>query len=105
MAAGMNDAGDIVGSSRPSGYTSGNDRAFLYSDGIIHNLTDVLGDPDWTLTHAFAINSSGMIVGNGTFKGEERAYILIPTPEPSTLILLTAGAFGLLAFRRRRRWS
>jgi hypothetical protein len=31
------------------------------------------------------------------------ATLVIPTPEPASLSLLAAGAFGLAAFRRRRR--
>ena len=38
------------------------------------------------------------IVGYGTILGVQHAFLLAATPEPSTLLLATAGLAGLLAY-------
>jgi probable HAF family extracellular repeat protein len=59
-----------------------------------------------TLEYANAINDKGQIAGWGyNSSGQVEAFLLTPTPEPSTLALLAAGALGLAAYAWRRRWS
>ena len=47
------------------------------------------------------INNSGQIVGAGWFAGEERAYLLSPSPmpEPCPLALLAVGIMPLVGSR------
>ena len=79
--------------------------AFLYSNGSMTDLNSLI-DPasGWTLHYAFAINDSGQIVGTGNNSlRQAHAFLLTPTPEPSTLALLAAGAGSLLLMAWRRR--
>jgi probable HAF family extracellular repeat protein len=100
-ATGINASGQIVGSS----YFAENNtaHAFLYSNGTMTDLNTLI-DPSsgWTLEEANAINDSGWIVGTGTISGQQYAFLLTPTPEPSTIVLLTIGSIGLLAYGWRR---
>ena len=58
----------------------------------------------WTLQCATAVNDKGQIVGDGTNpSGQTDAFLLTPSPEPSTLALLATGAVGLAARAWRRR--
>ena len=71
VAYGVNEAGDVVGS---SGW-----RAFIWRNGELTNLnTLITSNAEWTLTHALAINDSGKIVGRGTHFGHDRAFLLVP---------------------------
>jgi len=90
-ALGINNSGQVVG------YSNG--RPFLYNGGVMTNLNDLIDQASgWTLNEANAINDSGQIVGIGM--DMNRALLLTPTPEPTTLGLLALG--GLLVLRRRR---
>ena len=60
----------------------------------------------WTIKDAMAINDSGQIVGYGINPaGQTHACLLTPTPEPSTLALLTASSLilSLCGWRQRAR--
>ena len=115
FAKGVNEDGDIVGQG-DIGF--GNDDAafgFIRTDGVNYVLRDQVVDlsqtaipglGDWgRLSTAWAINDSGMIVGEGgrRFTGNAfpttRAYLLIPVPEPASALLI---AFALLVAARRR---
>lgn len=75
-AYGINDNGDIVGWSTDSANQS---RAFLYSNGVMVDLNTLLpAGSGWTLTHAYAINDAGVIVGAGILDGRMRAFRLTP---------------------------
>ncbi len=54
----------------------------------------------WTLTFADCINDDGWIVGQGTYNGNTRAFLL--TPEPASALIMAVGAV-IAASRRRRR--
>ena len=100
-AKALNESGDVVGQGDRTPGLSGQSRGFVYldSDQGSYILEDqvvdltvpaVSGLGDWeVLRTAWAINDSGWIVGQGDrrFTGatfpNNRAYLLIPTPEPS----------------------
>ena len=97
----INDEGQIVGDGLDP---SGHDGAFLYSDGMMEDLNNLISpSSDWTLDDATAINDNGQIVGWGVGPNGENGFLLTPTPEPSSLILLAAGAFSVLGYGWRRR--
>lgn len=74
-ARGINDAGDVVGFA----YVNGGRRAFLFSQGRMRDLNDLIPpDSGWILSDANAINNRGQIVGTATFKGGLYAYLLTP---------------------------
>jgi probable HAF family extracellular repeat protein len=100
-AEGINSSGEVVGSSHIVGHT---DRAFLYSNGTMHALNDMI-DPasGWDIIWANAINDNGWIAGCGLApNGEQHAVLLTPVPEPSALALLGIGAIGLSAYVWRK---
>jgi probable HAF family extracellular repeat protein len=69
----VNDGGDVVGYGKT---TKGVEYAFLWKDGTMHKLLDLLTNGDGiTMIHANDINNSGLIVGY-TNQG---AFIAIPT--------------------------
>jgi len=85
IAYGINLSGQVVGNFQLSSQWT---HAFIYSDGSMKDLNTLI-DPTsgWTLQYANAINDSGQIVGVGSH-GSQRAFLLTPVPEPSTLVLL-----------------
>lgn len=79
----INTNGQIVGRALVSTPTLGEFAAFIYEDGEMKNLNELVTcNTDWKLTEATAINDSGQIVGFGSFDGEVRAFRLDPTGEP-----------------------
>jgi len=86
VAADINDAGLIVGSSgdHPQWTSS---HAFLYRDREMFDLNDLIEDPDneWdVLLEAYAINDKNEIVGYGlTADGQISAFVLVPEEEPA----------------------
>ncbi len=116
-AYGVNDSGNVVGySSLASG---ANPHAFLYADGYMQDLNNMLaGASGWELLQAYGINSSGQIVGAGLFNGEARAFRLDPihvaspqssisplvsAPEPGTQSILALGLGSILLLLWRSR--
>ena len=115
-AYGINDRGEVVGYSSLSG--TGDTDAFLYENGVMIDLNNLIDAPGWVLTQAYAINASGEIVGSGMLNGVEHEFLLDFTagdtngssgastqsnststgtvPEPATLGLFGAGLFALL---------
>jgi probable HAF family extracellular repeat protein len=77
QANGINGAGQVVGDMRT---TSGTLHAFLFSNGVTHDLNEVIpAHREWELQQAWAINDAGQIVGTGAFHGHSRAFLLTPT--------------------------
>ncbi len=76
-AYGMNNKGAVVGVMFNS--PSDDDVAFLWSDGSMYNLNDLLDTREnWNLVEAWGINDAGQIVGYGIKNGTERALLLTP---------------------------
>ncbi len=102
---GINDADTVVGASLKE--DNNTFYAFIYQNGVMTDLNTLIApDSGWVLNTALKINNAGVIVGTGTFAGEQRGFILAPTavPEPSTYAALAGlAALALVGFRRRRR--
>ena len=74
----INDRSWIVGTSSTR---SGTNQAFLWHDGVMSNLNDlIVADSGWVLTNATGINEFNEIVGNGLYNGQPRAFILRVSP-------------------------
>ncbi|HEX7369893.1 MAG TPA: PEP-CTERM sorting domain-containing protein [Rhodanobacteraceae bacterium] len=108
---GINDRGQVVGSSGIWYLEPNGERAFLYEDGHMFDLNDLVTDrADFdVLFAADAINDRGQIVGFGSLtNGGFDAFLATPlnmvaVPEPSDFWMLMAGllGIGLLGMRRR----
>jgi probable HAF family extracellular repeat protein len=82
VAYGINDSGQVVGS---SGNSRGTSTAFLYSDGKMIDLNNLLpANSGWFLAEARKINNRGQIVGIGVINGENRAFLMAPIAPTST---------------------
>jgi probable HAF family extracellular repeat protein len=93
-AQAINQAGEVVGTS--DGF------AFLYVNGKMIDLNSLLPENSgWQLQDATAINNYGVVVGEGTYKGQERAFVLYTTPEPVPSALLGVGIVCLGLIRKR----
>ena len=75
-AMAIDDRGEVVGYVLLGG---GRERAFLYADGTMYDLTrSIPATAGWTLDEATAINDAGEIVGIGTVHGRTHAFLLRP---------------------------
>lgn len=93
----INNLGQVVGYI----WDEGNYRAFVYSDGQMHDLNNLIpADSGWSLYEAYDINDHGQIVGYGSFEGQAHAFLLTPIPEPASLSLFS---FVVTALVRRGR--
>ena len=83
----MNDHDQAVGHAQCIA-SGGSLAAFLWSDGVMHNLNDLIPPGSgWDLIKAFDINNAGEIVGFGLPPGGGsylRAFLLRPVP-PTTI--------------------
>ncbi|MGA2797213.1 MAG: PEP-CTERM sorting domain-containing protein [Thermoguttaceae bacterium] len=117
-AYGVNDLDQVVGD---TGILTNS--AFLYSEGSLCNINQLLdlSDPNtasWVgagghICTAKAINDSGWIaaqgvmppypIGGGAYAyPPQQAFLLVPVPEPITLVLLVFGGIAFLALGWRR---
>lgn len=81
IAYAINNSNQIVGAAQ-SAVSASTNSAFIYTvgDEELVNLNDMIPcDSGWVLTLARDINESGHIVGTGTFAGEVRSFLLVPT--------------------------
>lgn len=120
-AMGINSYGQVVGDaySTDPKYLYGiprptqTDHAFLYANGQMIDLNDYISSTlNIDLIQAVGINDSGIIAINGTIANGSHHFFVMDTngafavtsatPEPSSILLASAGAL-LLAFYRRRR--
>jgi hypothetical protein len=83
---------------------------FLYTNGKITPLVNLLPPKSgWTNLNTTRINDAGQIVGQGTYDGQQLAFLMTPgaiaIPEPSTLALwgIICAAVGSRALCRRKR--
>ncbi len=88
----LNNLGQVVGN------------GYIYNDGTVQALASLLPiSSGWTNLNATGINDSGQIVGQGTFDGQQVAFLMTPdsieTPEPCTLIVWAL--VGAVAAARR----
>lgn len=94
----INSSGIVVGSSRES---SGNSRAFVYINGQMLNLNDLV-TLSTELQSAYGINDSGQIVASGE---NGHAYLLTPlsapVPEPVGVLLAGPALLGVFIWRAR----
>jgi hypothetical protein len=67
----------------------------------LNSLIDPLAG--WELISANALNESGQVAGSGLHRGEFRAFLLTPVPEPQSLALTVIGMCGL--FLRGRNFA
>jgi probable HAF family extracellular repeat protein len=101
-ANGINNFGVVVGGDEDASGSSSS-RAFIY-DTMLRDLNDLIPlGSGWILQSGNGINDSGWITGSGLVGGQNHAFLLVPVPEPSSLIfggvVLCAGLFA----RRRGR--
>src|SRR5260221_11602709 len=72
----INSSGQIVGI---SDMVSGQNHPFLYSNGVMADLNLLIPvTSGWNLIYAFGINSSGQIVGMGTYNGIRHGFSMSP---------------------------
>jgi len=78
IALSINNHADVVGHAWYRVRDSLDARALLWRNQRLTDLTAVIGDPQWVLQKAVAINDAGQIVGWGTFQGQLRVFLLTP---------------------------
>ena len=76
----INNAGDIVGFVMPSFLFGGGERAFVFRNGTMQDLNNLIpANSGWLLSKAEDVNDAGQIVGTGLKDGQPRAFLLTPT--------------------------
>lgn len=100
--SGLNNSGEVVGIYQNTSGT-GSVKPFLYSDGRLFRLEDLIpANSGWSIQSAADINDHGQIVGQGYYNGAFRAFLMTPVPEPSSLLALAGGLAGLGVGVRKR---
>lgn len=75
----INDAGHVVGLSHD---LAGQTHAFLWRDGQMVRLADLLDAEGWTLTDAVSVNNAGQVLAVGRRAGSTAGRVLLLTPAP-----------------------
>ena len=98
IAAALNNNGQAVGN------------GFIYTDGTVETLAGLLpASSGWSNLNATGVNDSGEIVGQGTYDGQQVAFMISPgveTPEPGSVViwgLVTVVAAAQLARKAASR--
>jgi probable HAF family extracellular repeat protein len=74
----INSSGVVAGTMKFPGY-SHNTRGFVYADGVLRDLNDLIApDNGWLLKEADGINAQGQISGSGTLHGAILGFVLDP---------------------------
>ena len=105
FASHINNQGTIIGLVE---VTPGNLRTAIFDETSGYRLLEDLipTNSGWgALGYATDINDLGQIVGSGVFNGQNRAFLLTPTPEPSSLLLLSILGVCAAYLARMRRAS
>ena len=85
----VNASGQVVGTY----FTPAGEYAFLYENGVVTDLNDLLpADSGWELHAAVDINDAGQIVGQGTHNGEGRGFLLSPVESSADLSVSMSGS-------------
>jgi hypothetical protein len=105
--------GDQVGPSSPATWGTGGWIAFSFKGVTKGNLSQGSGWVGFAIPNGSNVNYGAVSVSNvgvGTVTVNEILFdttanqpLQIPTPEPTTLVLLALGAAGVLALRKRRK--
>jgi probable HAF family extracellular repeat protein len=78
-ALALNNRGQIVGRAEIEAQHLSGFHAWLYTDGSLQDLNALIPlGSGWRLEEARGINDRGQIIGFGTFRGRERAFLLEP---------------------------
>jgi probable HAF family extracellular repeat protein len=103
----INDAGMIVGNSFVLTSGGSTSHAFLYLNGQMTDMNQLLAGADgWVVDHALAINDGGQILGTACRMGTCTGVLLTPVspvPEPSSAMMLLGGLAAALGTNRWRR--
>ena len=85
-ANGINDAGQIVGTSTLAGADPQAQRAFLHANDRMYDLNDLVGPLPLPLSEARKINNAGQIIANACappgYASDCHAYLLTPVSPP-----------------------
>lgn len=82
----VNNLGHVLGYSaygEPGTWNIGPSRPVLWRDGAVYTVQSLLDSTTgvgWTVTSAIGLNNKGQILGVGIHNGQERAFLLTPTP-------------------------
>lgn len=79
-----------------------NGRPSLWENGVATDLSYLLDDQGWQLTHVYLINDLGQIVGGATHDGASFTVLITPVPELSARVLLIMGLMLVVVAVRRR---
>ena len=81
-ARGINGRGDVVGGALTPG--DHEHHGFIYSDGQLMDLNDLLADSRWEVVEALDIRDDGTVLAIGSKDGVDRVVLLVPAVPPGT---------------------